>query len=326
MKKNLVIFTQNSLQSYEDYGIGIPMRNSRVVIPFENLKNKYNYEETDLNYFNELTIDDLSLCHTKEFVDKVNGDPESVVLATYELVNSDGSYNRFDPKLAKKPLTDFIAKGMLHVNGTFLAAKNALENGFCYHLGGGMHHAMSHRPGGFCMFSDIVIAIRKLQKLGKIKNALVIDMDAHKGDGTAQITCADNTIKTYSIHMKEGWPLNDPGSIDSQTPSDKDVGVLATDNYLEVFKSSVTEFLSENKSHFDLCLVVHGADVYEYDELPSASLIKLTKDEVFSRDQFIFNILNDLNIPQAWVMAGGYGDRVHEIFWQFIDFAAQELS
>lgn len=321
MKKNLVVHSRKALQSYHEYGISIPMRNSRVDIPFFNAKDKYQIEETPISSLEEITLSDLELCHTKEFIQKVIKEPEEFVLETYELVSADGSFNRYDPKLKFRPLDEFIEKGLLHVNGTFLSAKNALENGFCYHLGGGMHHAMSHRPGGFCMFNDIVLSLRKLQKLGFIKNAIVIDMDAHKGDGTAQMTVHDETILTYSIHMKEGWPLNNPKNEDSFLPSNVDVGVVLTDNYLEIFKASVLDFVKKSKDQIDLCIVVHGADVYEYDELESANLIKLTLDEVFVRDQFIYNLLKDENIPQAWVMAGGYGERVHEVFWQFLDFA-----
>ncbi|EQC46637.1 histone deacetylase [Bacteriovorax sp. Seq25_V] len=325
MKKKFVVYTSLSLQSYEEYGIGIPMRNDRVTIPFENAKAKYQIEETAKDSYQHLTLDDLSLCHTPEYLDLVRNNPDQVVLKTYELIKADGSYNRYDPNSAKKPLSEFIDKAMLHVNGTYEACQRALTNKFCYHLGGGMHHAMSFTPGGFCMFNDMVLTIRKMQKEGIIKKAMIIDMDAHKGDGTAEVSFGDDSIKTFSIHMKNGWPLDGDKDSKSFTPSDLDVGVLLEDDYLSIFKEKVVEFQNIT-GDVDLCIVVHGADVYEHDELESANQIKLTLEEVKERDSFIFNFLREKNIPQAWVMAGGYGKRTHEVFWQFLDYSLSELD
>ena len=69
----------------------------------------------------------------------------------------------------------FVKKAKLHIAGTYLTCEMALKYKFAYHLGGGMHHAMSFKPGGFCMFNDLVISLRKLQKEKKIKQAIIID-------------------------------------------------------------------------------------------------------------------------------------------------------
>ena len=71
-----------------------------------------------------------------------------------------------------------------------------------------MHHAQRAYGDGFCIVNDIVIAIRKLQAEGLVRTAWVIDIDAHKGDGTAAITLGDDSIITLSIHMAQGWPLD----------------------------------------------------------------------------------------------------------------------
>lgn len=321
LPNNIVIYTSQSLQSYKDYGIGIPMLNERVTKTFDFIKDKYAITETPFELLNEYGQEVLQRAHTKSFLQKVKDSPDEVVLRTYELIKEDGSYHRYDPSEAKKPLSDFIDKSMMHVNGTILACKSALELGVSYHLGGGMHHAMSDGPGGFCMFNDIVIAIRTLQKEGRIKKAMVIDMDAHKGDGTAEVSYGDETIRCFSIHMKEGWPLTkDDKSGPSFTPSDLDVPVSPEDDYLKIFKEEVSHFVQE----CDLAIVVHGADVYEKDELESAELIKLTKEQVLERDAFIHKLLSSQNIPQAWVMAGGYGRYVHEVFTAGLDHILSE--
>jgi acetoin utilization deacetylase AcuC-like enzyme len=73
-----------------------------------------------------------------------------------------------------------------------------------------MHHAQKEHGAGFCMVNDLVIALRRLQSEGRIRTAWVIDVDAHKGDGTAAITAEDDSIATLSIHMARGWPLDQP--------------------------------------------------------------------------------------------------------------------
>ena len=64
---------------------------------------------------------------------------------------------------------------------------------------------MTDRGRGFCTLNDQVIAIKKLQFEDGLKNAWVIDLDVHKGDGTAECSKDDPTISTLSIHMKNGW-------------------------------------------------------------------------------------------------------------------------
>src|SRR5262249_3371015 len=69
--------------------------------------------------------------------------------------------------------------------GTLLACRLALEQGLAINLGGGFHHASGRRGGGFCIYADVPMALKVLHQEGRIRSALVIDTDAHQGDGTA---------------------------------------------------------------------------------------------------------------------------------------------
>ncbi len=316
-----IVFNSNSLQSYCDYGITIPMLDNRVLDTLKVLKKNWNIEPDNFIYDSSKNLELLRHVHDEAFMDLIKSNPREHVIKTYELKNSDGSFNRYEPSDTSLPLEELIDRGMLHVQGSLLSARNALKNGFCYHLGGGMHHAMSHRPGGFCMFNDIVIAIRALQRDGQIRNAVIIDTDAHKGDGCAQITQNDESIRTFSIHMKKGWPL-DGSSPDSEIPSDFDLGVLVDDDYINLYETALTDF----DANADLAIVVHGADVYEYDVLESAKGIKLSLEQCLKRDTISFNYLKQRGIPQAWVMAGGYGPNVYKVFSQFINYSLVELQ
>ncbi|MEH0860978.1 hypothetical protein [Halobacteriovorax sp. DPLXC-1] len=307
-----IFYMEDSLGSYLDYGIGVPLKDERVTKILDNFKDNPSLERRRLTKFK---LSDLLLAHTDRFYMRAVGDSTNLVLQAYELINDDGSFHRYEPDSAKRPLKDFIMRALAHCEGTYLAAENALESGFSYHLGGGMHHAKSSEPGGFCLFNDIVIAIRKLQKEKGLGKCLVIDMDAHKGDGTAEILKDDKTIDCLSIHMKDGWPLDNPDKTNSSfIPSTWDIPVTADDNYLEKLEK-VKDLISDK---YDLCIVVQGADVYEKDILESAKGIQLSLEECLKRDLFMKNFLEERKIPQAWVMAGGYGDEVYRVFLQFL--------
>ena len=313
-------FISGTLHSYQEYGIEIPMMNSRVTKTLESIEKEFGHirplKITQYEKAKEL----ISLAHSKEYLSELERDPKSVVLKTYELINEYGQYVRYNPKNASKPLEDFITKAYLHVLGSYESCLKALENDFCYHLGGGMHHAMSDSPGGFCMFNDIVSSIRMLQRNKRIQNAAVIDMDAHKGDGTAEITEGDISIRTYSIHMKNGWPL-DGTSPRSEICSDCDVGINLEDDYISIHQSSLSRFLEE--SDIDFAFVIHGGDVYKDDSLESSSGIQLNLLECLQRDQLTFEMLRERNIPQSWAMAGGYGEKSHKVFTQFLKYALE---
>lgn len=317
-KKKLILFNPSSLHDFSDYGIGIPLLNQRTLQALEELEDLKEYVGS---FENNLDLDDLRIIHNDSFIDGAKTNPEEIVEQAYELIDSEGNYNRYAPNEAKKPLTDFIAKALLHVSGTYQASKIALENGFCYHMGGGMHHSMSHRPGGFCLFNDMAFSLRKLISERKISNAIIIDLDAHKGDGSANITEKDENIDTLSIHMAEGWPLNDANSPESKVLSTFDYPIKLEDDYLSILGDA----LSKIRDSYDLAIVVHGADAYEKDSLESSNQIQLSLEEMAERDEKVFSFLKDHGVPQAWVMGGGYGNSVYKIYTQFIRFVESSL-
>lgn len=304
-------------QRFSDFGIDIPIvddRSSKVV-------HALRIQETPLEEFPLITLEDLRLAHTERYVMGLFNENllELLLMEAYELVKSDGTYHRYDPTKAKFPLSALRDRVLLQCGGTLLAMNYALENDPSFFLGGGMHHAMSFGGRGFCLVNDIVIGLRKLQKANKITKALVIDVDAHKGDGTAELCFKDDSIFTMSIHMKRGWPLDDgdeaaPWFIPSDRDIEIDVGQEA--HYLESLKHALDDIFK--KHSFDLVVVVNGADPYEHDELESASLIKLTKEQMLARDLMLYDFFEAKKIPQCYLMAGGYGKRSYEIYEQFL--------
>ncbi len=317
---------------FSDYGIEIPIEDDRASRVFSELKNlDPSLSYTSLDHIPKITREDLLLVHDPNFVSHLFGsytELEREMLKCYELVDEDGNYHRYNPKYAKKNFSDALDTVLKQTGLTYLSAKTALSSGFGYFLGGGMHHAMSFGGRGFCLVSDVVITLRKLQKENLIKRAWIIDVDAHKGDGTAEITKDDQSIATLSIHMKEGWPLDsgtssDPWFIPSKV--DVEVGVGEELNYLEKLKIGLLE-LEKKFPHPDIAIVVNGADPYEFDELKSSEKLKLTQEQMLLRDIMVYEFLRERKIPQSYVMAGGYGKRSWEIYTQFLKFVWQHSS
>lgn len=317
---------------FSEYGIEIPIVDERAVHVFSALNFFYPYLNfTDLTNIAKISKADLELAHTPEFVDRLFGSAEELkkeVYSCYELVNEAGGYERYNPKNQKKEFKELLNTILLQVGMTYSSSKFALENGFSYFLGGGMHHAMSFSGRGFCLVNDIVITLRKLQGEGLIKTAWIVDVDVHKGDGASEILKDDLSIKTLSIHMKEGWPLNS-GSVKDPwfIPCSVDIGIDngEEDQYLARLEAGLLE-MEERFPKPDIVIVVNGADPFEKDVLPSSSFLNLTKEQLFLRDKKLYEFFTSRKIPQSYVMAGGYGDHAWEIYFQFLKFVWESSS
>jgi acetoin utilization deacetylase AcuC-like enzyme len=287
---------------------------------------------------------DLERVHDKNYISVLfneSPDPkalEKVLLATYELINPDGSYNRYEPARAIKALPQMLESTLTRVGGTWLACRAALAGvkspvkNFCYYFGGGNHHARYERSSGFCILNDIVIAARKLIAEGNAGLVWIIDVDAHKGDGSAELikrakdqgelnNGRNPQIIGLSVHMAKGWPLDaeslaeaEPGHaplVDSDIDIPIDCGEEAV--YVPRLREGIAklEALSGGRRP-DIVIVVDGVDVYEHDGLASTKLIKLTLEQCVERDRLIFDYVQEHGLPSAWVNAGGYGERAWE--------------
>ncbi len=317
---------------FSEYGIEIPIVDDRASHVFSSLKYLYPFlEYTDTTKIIRITRADLERVHTKDFMNRLFGsaaERQGEIYQCYELVNDQGNFERFNPKNQKRDWNELLETVLLQVSMTFNSTKYALDHGFSYYLGGGMHHAMSFAGRGFCLVNDAVITLRRLQAEGVIKTAWIVDVDVHKGDGAPEILKDDPSIKTFSIHMKEGWPLNsgslrDPWFI----PSTVDVGIDygEEDQYLARLEAGLLD-LEEICPNPDIVIVVNGADPYEFDELPSASFINLTKEQMMGRDKFLYQFFKSRNIPQSYVMAGGYGQKSWEIYLQFLKYVGENSA
>lgn len=183
------------------------------------------------------------------------------------------------------------------MEGTRRAAELALTAGRGFNIAGGTHHAFSYRPEGFCILNDLAIAARYLtEQLGK--KVLIVDLDVHQGNGTAQIIYNDPHIFTFSMHGEDNYPLE-------KETSDLDIGLKGGtkgDEYLGKLESAFNE-IENREGDFDILLYQCGADVLKSDKFGRLSL---SLEDTKQRDIMVYQFAEKHRLPVAATMGGGY--------------------
>ncbi len=219
---------------------------------------------------------------------------------------------------------------MLHTGGSIRAAERALEDGICINVGGGFHHAFPDHGEGFCMLNDIAVAIRAMQKRGRIQRAMTVDCDVHQGNGTAAIfskpvqtsptlpsaspqtvdsgrgatvqSCGPDVF-TISLHQENNYPfVKPPSSIDVNLPDG-----CNDEQYLAWLDNALSSALRQFEPQL-ICYVA-GADPFREDQLGG---LNLTLDGLKQRDELVFRVARAREIPVMVTYAGGYAIHVED--------------
>jgi len=192
---------------------------------------------------------------------------------------------------------ELVHRTCVAVGGTVLTAKLALQSGLACNTAGGTHHAFPSYGSGFCIFNDLAITPRILQREGLAQKILIIDLDVHQGDGTAWIFKDDPSVFTFSMHCE----INFPGT--KQT-SDLDIGLpqgMGDDAYLQTLDRYLPDLLNQVKP--DLVLYDAGVDLHVGDKLGK---LALTDSGVYRRDMQVISACLSAGYPIATVIGGGY--------------------
>ncbi|GMO46708.1 MAG: hypothetical protein Pg6C_08520 [Treponemataceae bacterium] len=349
-----MIIYSDKTENLCDYGILIPIDGSRDSSVLAALKKsgspfpQKTFGEAaallDLNADSLITREDLERVHDRAYIARIlDGMPLAdgflkTILEAYELINADGSYHRYAPDRAVRPLSDLKSSLLTYAIGTYLALRIALDGkgepfvNFCFSLKGGCHHPRYDAPSGFGILNDPVIAVSKIMAEGRASFVWIIDVDAHKGDGTAELirlsrargetfTAKTPRVLTLSVHMAHGWPLDEESlakAMPGRAPlveSDIDVPIESGEEseYVPRLAEALCKMEELSRSPYrehglpDLALVIAGGDVYEKDGLASTAPIALSLEQIIERDNLIFSFLKKRGIPSGWVAAGGYG-------------------
>jgi acetoin utilization deacetylase AcuC-like enzyme len=188
--------------------------------------------------------------------------------------------------------------------GTLEAARDALDGGAGLSLAGGTHHAHADHGEGYCCFNDVAVAIRALQREGRLGRAAVIDLDVHQGNGTAAIFAGDDSVFTFSMHGARNYPFRKAaGTLDVEL----DDG-LGDAEYLALLPPRLERVLADPVP--DLVFYLAGADPYEGDRLGRLSL---SIEGLRRRDRLVLEGCRTRALPVVVVMAGGYAADLQDL-------------
>ncbi len=203
------------------------------------------------------------------------------------------------------PMRDDIAlRARCATGGTVLAGYLALEHGIACNTAGGSHHARRLHGAGFCVFNDVAVALRVLQADGAIRKALVIDLDVHQGDGTADIFKGDPDVFTFSMHSQKNYPVR-------KVPSSLDIGLpdaTGDEAYLLALEEVLPSLITRDQ--WDIVIYNAGVDPYQNDRL---GRLHMSRQGLERRDRYVIEAVRQAGLPLAGVLGGGYSTDIDEL-------------
>jgi len=189
----------------------------------------------------------------------------------------------------------------LQTGGTILGAKLALESGWCINIGGGFHHCSGESGGGFCAYADISLAIKFLLKhFPEVKSAMIIDLDAHQGNGHERDFLDDERVYILDAYNHSIYP----GDSTAKRSIRKEMKLRFHTNdstYLPLIDKGIDEALKEFKP--DFILFNAGTDILDGDPL---GMLNISSQGIIERDEIVFRKARTLQIPILMVTSGGY--------------------
>jgi acetoin utilization deacetylase AcuC-like enzyme len=169
------------------------------------------------------------------------------------------------------------------------------------HIAGGTHHAFYDRGEGFCVFSDIAVAANVvLQRFHQlVRKILILDLDVHQGNGNAVLFRNEPRVFAFSLHCEKNY-------FSKKEQSDLDIELPEGCNdatYLGTLNHWLNRIRNERRNEFDLIFFQAGVDVLECDRL---GRFALTPEGVQRRNELVYKLAKDLDVPLVITMGGGY--------------------
>lgn len=251
------------------------------------------YEGTlsDENFFEpeRIGLEDILAVHDKAYWEKLSG----LQLNRQEQLRSGFPHSE-----------QLIERELVILGGSLQAAKFALEFGVAFNIAGGTHHAYINRAEGFCLLNDIAVTTSHLLRNKLATKILVVDLDVHQGNGTAQIFKNNPNVFTFSMHGEHNYPLR-------KEKSDLDVGLpdgILGEDYLKLVNQHLPQLISSVKP--DFIIYQSGVDILETDKL---GRLGVSIADCKRRDEIVLTLAHENNIPIMACMGGGYSKEIKYI-------------
>ena len=229
-------------------------------------------------------IDDADLfrVHTREYVQSIRT----------------GEFNAITKqKLGLPPSPELSLRSHCAVSGTLHAARAALIDGIACNLAGGTHHSFADRGEGFCVFNDVAVAIRALQQDEPYVHCMVVDLDAHQGNGTNDIFRSDPHVYTFSMHVGRNYPSTKvPGSQDVELPR-----FVSGEEFLDRLYATLPTAVERFEP--DIIFYIAGVDVHVDDRFGQMCL---STNQMRQRDAWTIDLCRGWQIPTVVLYGGGY--------------------
>lgn len=201
------------------------------------------------------------------------------------------------PQLVERELT--------LIQGTIDGAVKAMHNqSVAFNIAGGTHHACYAHGEGFCMLNDQAIAAFFLLDQTAINKVLIIDLDVHQGNGSANVCKQESRIFTYSIHGQHNYPFK-------KEQSSLDIGLqdgIEDAVYLAILKDTLPEVITSFQP--DFIFYQAGVDILGSDQMGK---FNCSLEGCRQRDAFVFLLAKQYNIPLQVSMGGGYSKKLATI-------------
>lgn len=229
------------------------------------------------------------LTHTQEYWDKLRK-------------------NSLSPKEIRKtgfPYSQrLLQRGRVIAQGTLDNVSYARNYGVAFNAAGGTHHAFTDRGEGFCIINDIAIAANKVLQTEPTQRILIVDLDVHQGNGTAEIFRSTPQVFTFSMHCEANYPLQ-------KEKSDLDIDLPAGskgETYLPILEEVLPKLIRDQRPN--LIFYLAGVDVLASDKLGK---LALSKEACKERDRIVLQTCKDRKLPVVVSLGGGYSPDIRDI-------------
>ncbi len=213
--------------------------------------------------------------------------------------------SRSEERATGFPLSHQLVERELRITqGTIEASKYALKYGFAMNIAGGTHHAYSNRGEAFCLLNDQAVGAAYLLHHKLVNKVLIVDLDVHQGNGTAEIFKNEPKVFTFSMHGASNYPFE-------KETSDLDIPLkdhTNNDEYLAILKETLPQLITSHQP--DFIYYLSGVDILASDKLGK---LGCTLQGCKERDNFVLQLAHSKNIPVMCSMGGGYSPDIKTI-------------